>query len=357
MIKNSLKEKIMHGGRISREEAISLLEEDLIYLGSLANFIRNKVHPEKTVTFVIDRNINYTNICICKCKFCAFYKDKEEIGSYVITKNELKRKIEETINFKGTSILIQGGLHPELDISFYEELFSYIKENFSQIHIHGLSSPEIIHIAKNSGLSIEETLERLKKVGLGSIPGGGAEILVDRVRNEIAPNKIKTKEWLQVHETAHKLGLKTTATMMFGSIDNNEDIVEHLSVIRALQDKTGGFTAFIPWSYQPDFTELGKKVKEKASGIKYLKVLAVSRIFLDNIRNIQASWVTQGGKMAQIALKFGANDFGSLMIEENVVAAAGVKYRIPLSEIVEFIKDAGYTPVQRTTLYEKIREF
>ena len=233
-----------------------------------------------------------------------------------------------------------------------------IKKEFPQIHIHGFSAPEIIHISKISNLPVEKVILRLKKAGLGSIPGGGAEILVDRVRNRIAPNKAKTKEWLKVHEKAHELGLKTTATMMFGSVDKDEDIVKHLSVIRNLQDKTKGFTAFIPWSYQPDNTELGKEIKEKSSGEKYLRVLAVSRIFLDNVKNVQASWVTQGGKMAQVALKFGANDFGSLMIEENVVAAAGVRYRLPLKEILRLIKDAGYTPVQRDTLYTaKLKKF
>ncbi|SNR74574.1 cyclic dehypoxanthinyl futalosine synthase [Desulfurobacterium atlanticum] len=353
-----IKEKIINNERISDEEAIYLLEiENLLELGILANFVRNKLHPDKAVTFVIDRNINYTNICICKCKFCAFYKEKEDKGSYILSKEELKRKIEETIELGGTAILIQGGLHPDLKIEFFEEMLLFIKKHFPEIHIHGFSAPEILHIAINSNISVKETILRLKKAGLGSIPGGGAEILVDRVREKIAPLKAKTKEWLNVHKTAHKLGLRTTATMMFGSVDTDEDIVSHLKVIRKLQDETGGFTAFIPWSYQPDFTELGREVKEKASGIRYLKVLAVSRIYLDNIENIQASWVTQGGKIAQVALKFGANDFGSLMIEENVVAAAGVKYRLPLSEIIRLIKDAGYKPVQRTTLYEKIKEF
>jgi cyclic dehypoxanthinyl futalosine synthase len=248
-------------------------------------------------------------------------------------------------------------LHPDLDISYYEELLRFIKREFPEIHVHGFSAPEIVHISKVSGITVEETIKRLKRVGLGSIPGGGAEILVDRVRERIAPNKVKTKEWLEVHRTAHRLGLRTTATMMFGSLDTDEDIVEHLRVIRELQDETSGFTAFIPWSYQPDNTELGREVKEKASGEKYLRVLAVSRIYLDNLKNIQASWVTQGGKLAQVALKFGANDFGSLMIEENVVAATGVRFRMPLTEIIRLIKDAGFVPVQRDTLYREVREF
>ncbi|WP_456455911.1 cyclic dehypoxanthinyl futalosine synthase [Thermovibrio sp.] len=349
-------DKVLAGERITEEEALRLFKEsELLELGQLANFVRNRKHPDRIVTFVIDRNINYTNICTCRCKFCAFYREPGSKEGYVIDRETLRKKIEETIELGGTSILIQGGLNPELGIEYYEELLSYIKENFPQIHIHGFSAPEIVHISRVSGLTVKEVIERLKKAGLGSIPGGGAEILVDRVRSKIAPNKVKTKEWLEVHETAHNLGLRTTATMMFGSLDTDEDIVEHLKVLRELQDKTGGFTAFIPWSYQPDNTQLGKLIKEKASGERYLRVLALSRIYLDNFDNIQASWVTQGGKLAQVALKFGANDFGSLMIEENVVAAAGVKFRMPLEEIIRLIRDAGYTPVQRDTLYRKVR--
>ncbi|WP_456341920.1 cyclic dehypoxanthinyl futalosine synthase [Thermovibrio sp.] len=351
-------EKVIAGERIDQEEALKLLKEaDLLTLGQLANAVRNRLHPEKEVTFVIDRNINYTNICTCRCRFCAFYRDKTAPDAYVIDRETLRRKIAETVELGGTAILLQGGLHPDLGIEYYEELLRFIKGEFPQIHVHGFSAPEIVHISRVSGLSVEEVIKRLKEAGLGSIPGGGAEILSDRVRERIAPNKIKTREWLEVHRTAHRLGLKTTATMMFGSLDGDEDIVEHLKVIRELQDETGGFTAFIPWSYQPDNTELGREVKEKASGERYLRVLALSRIFLDNFPNIQASWVTQGGKMAQVALKFGANDFGSLMIEENVVAAAGVKFRMPLEEIIRLIKDAGYKPVQRDTLYRRVREF
>jgi len=353
-----LTEKITSGERINESEALELLKNyDLLTLGSLANYVRNRLHPERKVTFVIDRNINYTNVCVCKCRFCAFYREKGAPDSYVITEDELKKKIEETVKLGGTAILLQGGLHPDLKIDYYENLLRFIKREFPEIHIHGFSAPEIAHISKVSGITIEETIKRLKKAGLGSIPGGGAEILVDRIRERIAPNKTKTQEWLNVHRTAHKLGLRTTATMMFGSLDTDEDIVEHLRVIRELQDETKGFTAFIPWSYQPDNTELGKEVKEKASGERYLRVLAVSRIYLDNVPNVQASWVTQGGKMAQVALKFGANDFGSLMIEENVVAATGVKFRMPLQEMLRLIRDAGFIPVQRDTLYKEIKAF
>jgi len=352
-------QKVLEGERITDEEALKLLkEEELLSLASLADRVRKRKHPDGVVTFVIDRNINYTNVCSCKCSFCAFYKNSlNEEGAYVIDWEVLKKKIEETIELGGTAVLIQGGLNPELGIEYYEELLSFIKGNFPQIHVHGFSAPEIYHIAKVSNLTVREVIERLKEKGLGSIPGGGAEILSDRVRREISPRKISAKEWLEVHRTAHELGLKTTATMMFGSVESDEEIIGHLRLIRELQDETEGFTAFIPWSYQPDNTELGKRVRRKASGERYLRVLALSRIYLDNFPNIQASWVTQGGKIAQVALRFGANDFGSLMIEENVVAAAGVRFRMELREIVRLIKDAGFKPVQRDTLYRPIRSF
>ncbi len=358
MLTEAVIEKVVEGKRLTEEDALYLLREaDLISLGKIANLVRNRKHPERVVTFVIDRNINYTNICSCRCRFCAFYREKGDRDAYVLDYNTLRRKIEETVELGGTAILIQGGLNPELKIDYYESLLRFIKESFPSIHVHGFSAPEVVHIANVSNLTVEEVIERLKAAGLGSIPGGGAEILVDRVRQVISPRKVSTSEWLYVHETAHRLGLRTTATMMFGSVDTDEDIVEHLSAVRELQDRTGGFTAFIPWSYQPDNTELGEMVRDKASGERYLRVLSVSRVFLDNFDNVQASWVTQGGKLAQVALKFGANDFGSLMIEENVVAAAGVRFRMPLEEIVRLIRDAGFQPVQRTTLYEKVREF
>ncbi len=355
---NTIEKKVLNGERITEDEALYLLrKENLLTLGQLANTVRKRKHPLNEVTFVIDRNINYTNICICRCKFCAFYRNLNDKDAYVIDEETLSKKIEETIDKGGTAILLQGGLHPKLKIDYYENLLKFIKSNFPKIHVHGFSAPEIVHIARVSKLSIEDVIKRLMNAGLGSIPGGGAEVLSDRVRRIIAPNKIKTKEWMNVHRIAHGMGLRTTATMMFGSVDTDEDIVEHLKVIRELQDKTGGFTAFISWSFQPDNTELSRLVKEKASGERYLRVLATARIYLDNFDNLQASWVTQGGKLAQVALKFGANDFGSLMIEENVVAAAGVNYRMPLSEIIRIIKDAGYKPVQRDTLYNKIKYF
>ena len=340
--------------RISKQEALELLDEDLLTLGKKAHAVRKALHPHSMVTFCIDRNINYTNICISRCRFCAFWRDEKDPEAFLLPKEEIFKKIEETIALGGTSILIQGGLHPHLEISYFEDLFSSIKARYP-IHIHGLSPPEIHHIAKNSGLTLEETLRRLIKAGLDSIPGGGAEILSPRVRRQLSPNKVDTKGWLKVMETAHKLGLKTTATMMFGHIEEARDIVEHLERVRSLQDKIGGFTAFIPWTFQPPNTEL--KHIEKATAVEYLKVLALSRIYLDNVPNIQASWVTQGAKIAQIALYFGANDFGSTMIEENVVAAAGATFRMSKEEIIRCIREAGFLPAQRNTLYQVIREF
>jgi len=340
--------------RITPEEALELFDIDLLTLGKMAHQVRKRIHPGDRVTFCIDRNINYTNICIGRCAFCAFWRDKGHPEAYLLPKEELFKKIEETLELGGTSILIQGGLNPELDITYFEDLFSAIKARYP-IHIHGLSPPEIWHIARNSGLTLEETIKRLMAAGLGSIPGGGAEILSPRVRQQLSPNKVSTEGWLEVMEAAHRVGLRTTATMMFGHIEEPRDIVEHLGRIRDLQDKTGGFTAFISWTFQPPNTELAHL--EKATAADYLKVLAISRIFLDNVPNIQASWVTQGAKIAQIALYFGANDFGSTMIEENVVAAAGATFRMSKEEIIRCIKDAGFQPAQRDTLYRVLREF
>ncbi|MCX8083473.1 MAG: dehypoxanthine futalosine cyclase [Calditerrivibrio sp.] len=335
------------------EDGIKLFEKDLLDLAEIANTIRKQKHPDGVVTFVIDRNINYTNICVCKCKFCAYYKDIQDKDAFVIDFDTLKKKIQETAELGGTQILLQGGLHPYLKIDFYEEMLRFIKSNFN-IWIHGFSSPEIDHIAKISNLSIDETLDRLVKAGLDSIPGGGAELLVDQERSRISPYKIDSARWLGIMETAHKKGLKTTATMMFKKTDTPSMIIEHLTKIRDLQDKTGGFTAFIPWPFQPTNTELGG---EKVSAVYYLKVLAISRIYLHNIDNIQVSWVTQGPDIGQIALYFGGNDFGSLMIEENVVAACGVSYTLSLEDILHFIKKAGFIPVQRDMRYNYIRRY
>ncbi|HDH50771.1 MAG TPA: dehypoxanthine futalosine cyclase, partial [Nitrospirae bacterium] len=321
---------------------------------------RQELHPEGVVTFIIDRNINYTNICINRCSFCAFWRDGKNPEAYVLNKRTLFKKIRETLAQGGTQILIQGGLHPDLGLDYYIDLLRSIKKIFS-IHIHGFSPPEIYYIAKTAGLSVKKALLALREAGLDSIPGGGAEILSDRIRKKLSPKKIGKDKWLKVMEEAHRIGMKTTATMMFGSIEKPGDIIEHLDAIRRLQDKTGGFTAFIPWSFQPGNTEIDSRFTihdsrfYTATAVEYLKILALSRIYLDNVPNIQASWVTQGIKMAQIALRFGANDFGSTMIEENVVASTGVSYMVSIKDILKAIKSADFKPAQRDMYYNIIR--
>ena len=345
-------DKVISGKRIDEEAGLVLFKDaDLLTLGELANSMRKKLHPERLVTFIVDRNINYTNICVNKCRFCAFYREADSPEAYLLSKDEIFRKIEETIEQGGTQILMQGGVHPDLGIAYFEDLFSSIKSRFT-IQIHSLSPAEISFIAKLADLSIMDTLKRLKSSGLDSIPGGGAEILVDRVRKKVSPNKIRWRQWAEVMKTAHRLGMPTTATMMFGSLETRKEIVEHLVRLRDIQDETGGFTAFIPWTYQPGNTELGGR---SATAVEYLKTLALSRIMLDNFQNIQASWVTQGAKIAQVALEFGANDFGSTMIEENVVAAAGISFRMTRQEIVHLIRDAGYAAAQRDTRYNILK--
>ncbi len=348
----------MNAARLDRDEALRLFQHaGLLDLGEMAHKRRLELHPEPEVTFAIDRNINYTNICRCGCRFCAYYRKPEDPDAFVITPETLRQKISETLELGGTQILLQGGLNPELGIDYYIALLENIRAEFPTIHIHGFSPPEICHIAEVSELTLGEVLARLKAAGLGSIPGGGAEILDDRVRSRISPNKIGWERWLQVMEEAHALGLKTTATMMFGSLETPEELIEHLFRVRELQDRTQGFTAFIPWSFQPANTDLGKEIDYPATGVEYLRVLALARLVLDNIPSLQASWVTQGAKLAQVALHFGANDFGSTMIEENVVAAAGVHFSISLMELVDTIRAAGFRPVQRDTLYRRVREF
>ncbi|HEX9022624.1 MAG TPA: cyclic dehypoxanthinyl futalosine synthase [Geobacteraceae bacterium] len=341
--------------RIGREEALRLLEEgELLSIGRMADRIRRRFHPDNRVTFVVDRNVNYTNICDSKCSFCAFYRDKGATDAYVLPQDEIFAKIAELVEQGGTQLLMQGGLNPELKIDFFETLFREIKRRFPAVQNHSLSPAEIVCIAKSSGLGLGETLARLKAAGLDSVPGGGAEILVDEVRDSISPNKIGWRQWADVMLTAARLGMPTTATMMFGSREKPADIVEHLFRIRELQDDGCSFTAFIPWTYQPGNTELGGTT---ATGFEYLKVLALSRVVLDNIPNIQASWVTQGAKMAQVALFFGANDLGGTMLEENVVAAAGCSFRMSREEMISLIRGAGFRAAQRTTTYHIIREF
>jgi aminodeoxyfutalosine synthase len=337
--------------RIDEETALNLFHEaGLLTLGEKAHRRRLARHPEPVVTYVVDRNINYTNICASGCRFCAFFRPPDHPEGYIIAREDLERKIDETLALGGTQILLQGGMNPGLSLDYYTGLLRFIKDRFN-IHIHGFSPPEIHYIAKKSDLTVREVLKELMAAGLGSIPGGGAEILVDEVREAVSPNKCTAEEWLDVTRTAHHLGLRTTATMMFGHRERPEQIIAHLSKIRRLQDETGGFTAFIPWTFQPRNTRIPVN---GATSVEYLRVLALSRIFLDNIPNIQASWVTQGDKIAQTALSFGANDLGSTMIEENVVAAAGVAFRLPESEMIRLIEDAGFHAVRRDCFYNHL---
>jgi len=336
--------------RVSDREALRLLRSrDLLEVGARAHAVRERLVPGPRVTYIVDRNINYTNVCVSGCRFCAFHCAPGAPEAYLLPRAVIYAKIQETVALGGTAVMLQGGLHPDLDITYFEELFRSIKERFA-VTIHSLSAPEIVHIAGVSGLSIVETLRRLKEAGLDSLPGGGAEILVDRVREQVAPGKAGTKAWLEVMREAHRLGIRGTATMMFGSVETLEDRVEHLRAVRDLQDETGGFRAFIPWSFQPGRTPL-EDTTEQATGADYLMTLAVSRLYLDNILHVQASWVTQGLKLGQVALRFGADDLGSTMIEENVVAATGVRVRANRDDLVHAIREAGFVPAQRRTDY------
>lgn len=352
----TVRDKMRAGVRITDAEAVALLRSrDLLALGELATVQRRRLVPDDLATFIIDRNINYSNVCLTGCDFCAFYRSPGSPEGYLLAKDEIFAKIRETLDLGGTAILMQGGHHPDLDIAYYEDLFRSIKERFD-ITIHSLSPPEILHIAKVSDVSVRDTLARLHAAGLDSLPGGGAEILVDRVRQQVAPKKARTEPWLGVMREAHGLGMATTATMMFGSVETLEERVEHLRRIRDLQDETGGFRAFIPWTFQEGNTALEGTVPP-ATAVEYLVTLGVSRLYLDNVRNIQASWVTQGLAVGQVALHFGANDLGSTMIEENVVAAAGVSFKVAAGDLVAAIRAAGFVPAQRRTDYTLVRVF
>lgn len=346
--------------RITKQEALELLKQTpLLELGQRALEVKKRLHPENITTFIVDRNINYTNICVAGCKFCAFKRGLNDEDAYVLDFETIAEKIEELIEIGGTQILFQGGVHPKLKIEYYEELVEFIHKNYPQITIHGFSAAEIAYIAKVSNISRKETLSRLQAKGLSSIPGAGAEILVDRVRNIISPNKLDTAGWLDIHKSAHEIGMKTTATMMFGSVETDEEIIEHLEHLRNLQDETGGFRAFILWSFQPDNTPLFREYPNitKATSNRYLRILALSRLYLDNFKNIQSSWVTQGSHIGQSALFFGANDMGSTMMEENVVAAAGAANKMAEDEIVRLIKDAGGIAAKRNTAYEILKTY
>lgn len=346
--------------RLTNDDALELIKNaSLLELGELATNRKNELHPSKTTSFIVDRNINYTNVCWVDCKFCAFYRHGRDEDSYVLKFDEIDQKIDELLEIGGTQILFQGGVHPKLKIDYYEELVNHIHTKYPQITIHGFSAIEIKYIAKVSKISILEVLKRLQIKGLSSIPGAGAEILSDRVRDIIAPNKMDSLEWIEVHELAHSIGMKTTATMMFGTVETDEEIIEHWELLRNLQDKTGGFRAFIMWSFQGANTQLKAEIPniKPQSSNRYLRLLAVARLYLDNFKNMQSSWVTQGSYIGQLALKFGANDLGSTMMEENVVKAAGAANRMNQEEMIRLIKDIGENPAKRNTAYEILERF
>jgi cyclic dehypoxanthinyl futalosine synthase len=340
---------------LTKAQALDLFRsDDLIGIGMEADAVRRKLHPEGVVTYIIDRNINYTNFCTEYCTFCAFYrplKGKLAAEGYILDFDTIYEKIRETVELGGTGVLMQGGLHPDLNIDWHERLLRGIKQRFPKVHLHCYSASEVIAIAEYSGISIRDTIIRLRDAGLDSIPGGGAEILDDEVRHRIARLKCLTEDWIEVHRTAHKLGMRTTATMMFGVGESYEQRINHFQRVRELQEETGGFTAFIPWSFQPKNTALGGRKWDEATAVEYLKVLAIARLYLDNILNVQASWVTQGLKVLQLGLRFGGNDVGSVMLEENVVRSAGVSNCTTEEELRHIIRDAGFRPVQRDTLY------
>jgi cyclic dehypoxanthinyl futalosine synthase len=353
----ALMNKILAGERIDSDEALLLYSWPLEQLGALSDKRRRlakrssyRARGEEIVTYIVDRNINYTNVCNVYCKFCAFYRTEKDDDHYVISFEELDTKLDELSAAGGVQILMQGGHHPRLGFNWYIELLHHIHENYPHINIHGFSPPEFQHFTEVFHMPLREVIEKFKEAGLGSIPGGGGEILVDRVRKRISPLKINTDEWLEVMQVAHELGLKSSATMMFGHVETIEERIEHLRRIREQQDRSGGFTAFICWTFQPENTVL--KVKQKTGVAEYLRMQAMARIFLDNIENIQSSWVTQGPQIGQVALKFGANDFGSVMMEENVVSSAGTTFRLNAAQIEQLIRDAGYEPHRRNNWYE-----
>src|SRR5688572_17240396 len=351
MMVQEIVNKVSQGGRVSAAEALELYRDAPTHLlGRLADGIRARKHPDGIVTYIIDRNVNYTNVCVARCNFCAFYRPVGSAEGYVLGFEEIFHKIDETIAVGGNQLLLQGGHNPDLPIAWYEDLFRAVKSRYPDFKLHALSPPEVLHIAKINQLPVPAVIARLVAAGLDSIPGGGAEILVDRVRKLLnCYSKATADEWLDVMRYAHRAGLRTTATMMYGTVETDEERLEHMLRLRELQDETGGFTAFITWSYQPEHTERGGA---EATGVEYLRTLALSRIVLDNFDNLQASWVTQGGKVGQLSLAFGANDMGSVMIEENVVRAAGAAYCMDEVEIVSNVEDAGFIPKRRNMHYE-----
>jgi cyclic dehypoxanthinyl futalosine synthase len=349
-------DRVLDGGRISQEDARVLYKLPLQELGALADYRRSAAKGDaysgrggEIVTYIVDRNINYTNVCNVYCKFCAFYRTEKDADHYVLTLEQIDQKLDELAAEGGVQVLLQGGHHPKLGIDFYLDMLSHIRAKYPQINIHGFSPPEFNHFSQVFGMSLREVIARFQEAGLGSIPGGGGEILVDRVRDRIAPLKCKTDQWLEVMRIGHELGLRSSATMMFGHVESVDDRLEHLQRLRDTQDETGGFTAFICWTFQPENTRLKA---ETVTSAEYLRMQALSRVFLDNFENVQSSWVTQGPKIGQIALKFGANDFGSVMMEENVVSSAGTTFRLNAQDIERLIREAGYKPHRRSTWYQ-----
>jgi len=340
---------------LTPDEGLQLMEcNDLARLGAAANRVSQRLHPEDYRTYNIDRNINYSNVCTAVCDFCAFYRSPKSEEGYVLPRDELLAKVQETVELGGNQILLQGGLHPKYKLDWYEELLHDIKERFPQVNVHGFSPPEIHHFTKVNKLPLQAVLSRLQQAGMGSLPGGGAEILVDRVRHQITRGKVLTDDWLNVMRVWHELGGRSSATMMFGHVETLRERIEHLERLRQLQDETGGFTAFICWTFQPEHTDMPHI--PPAGSHEYLKTLAVSRLYLDNFQNLQSSWVTQGLKIGQLALLHGANDMGSLMIEENVVAEAGTVHYLTLQEIRDAISEFGYVPRQRNVHYQLVDE-
>jgi cyclic dehypoxanthinyl futalosine synthase len=348
---DQLQAHIEADGRLTADQALGIYRSaPTWWLGRMADHVRRRKHPEGVVTYIIDRNVNYTNVCVARCNFCAFYRPVGHGEGYVLSFDEIFRKIDETITLGGVQLLMQGGHNPDLPLAWYEDLFRAVKQRYPTFKLHALSPPEVIHLSRMSKQPVPDVIARLIAAGLDSIPGGGAEILVDRVRKLLnCYGKASADEWLDVMRHAHRAGLRTTATMMYGTVETDEERLEHMLRLRALQDETGGFTAFIAWSYQPEHTERGGR---EATGIEYLRTLAVARLVLDNFDNLQASWVTQGGKVGQLSLAFGANDMGSVMIEENVVRAAGAAYCMDEVEIVRNAEDAGFAAKRRNMHYE-----
>ena len=349
-------EKAVAGERLSVEEGISLFSCDLLSLGKAATLVRDRMHPDGVVTFIVDRNVSYTNACFIDCDFCAFYRRPRDPEAYTLTIDQIFQKIQELVDIGGTQVLIQGGVNPELGLDFYVDMFRRVRERFPQVHLHSLSVVEIDFIAKKEKMPLKEVLIKLKEAGLNSIPGGGAEMLVERVREIISPKKIDSDGWLNFHKEAHEVGLRSTATMVFGHVETIEERIIHLERIRNLQDQTGGFRAFIPWTLSPQGTPRMSQF-EPAGGAEYLKTLAISRLFLDNIPSIQSGWLTEGLKMGQVGLSFGANDIGGTLIEDKVLEPTGIEVKTKPEDLIRLIREAGYKPAQRNTNYEILRTF